>query len=173
MMKKLYSLVAFIALTTTINTHTMDPERHPMFKLLDTFIPEHDTTTNWRAVFGILQKLVLDKNLFTVNEYLSQHGLTLLCQAVEDDDFLAAKILLEEYHANPNKSTVLTGMTPLMIACSQGNIEMIVLLLEHDADPSIKNSQGHDSFYFAQMNARYNSIHNDTGLRILKTYKQQ
>jgi len=172
-MKKIYSFISYIAIIATINTYAMQPERHSVFTALDTLMPEYGTAANWQAIFSFLQKLVYEGNIFTVNDYFSQYGLTLLCQAAEDDDFLATKILLEQYNANPNKGTKSTGMTPLMIACHNGNIELVVLLLRHGANPSIKNKEGHDSFYFAQKYAQYDLLHDNTILRILKTYQLQ
>ena len=175
-MKKLYSLLACAAITATITTHAMDPNtRNPLFKLIDPFIGNtvRGTSSNWQGIFSILQKLTSNGLVpFTVNEYLSPEGHTLLCHAIEDNDFLAAKILIEKYNANPNGKT-LTGMTPLMFACKDGYEDLVVLLLQHGADPLIQNNNGNDSFFFAETYAKYNIMKDDTVLRILKTYKRK
>lgn len=165
-MKKIYSFMSFVALITTITTHTMDPERHPMFKLLDQFIAVNVPTINWEAIFVILEKLVYESNQFTVNEYRSNEGSTLLYKAAEDDDIAAAKKLLLKYRANPNISTA-TGMTPLMAACYNGNVNMVKMLLEYGADPSKRNNLGNDSFYFAQRQAHINHVRGNNILRML------
>jgi hypothetical protein len=172
-MKKLYSLMACAAIAMAINTHAMDPERHSFFTLIDQFIGNNmlGTTSNWRAIFGILQKLVIEGNVFTVNDYFSKQGLTLLCQAVYDNDLLAAKILLETYNANPNGKSASSGMTPLMFACMKGYADIAMLLLQHGANPLIQNKKGNNSFFFAQTYAKHNFYKDDTVLRILQTYK--
>ena len=171
-MKKLYSLIAFTVIAIISTTHAMQPARDPLFKLLDQFVPATGTA-DWNAVFTILQKLVQEGRTFTVNEYFSLGGLTLLCQAVQDGNFLATKMLIEEYGANPNGKTAASGVTPLMIACADGDVQIVKLLLKHGADPFIKNNRGNDSFFFAETYARYSPVKDDTVLQILKTYKSQ
>ncbi len=174
-MKKFYSIIAFIALATTLNVYTMDPERNPMFKLIDQFIGSDalGTPTNWDAVFALLKTLAKEGNAFTANEYSSQDGLTLLSKAAEDNDVLAAKKLLGLWNAKPNAAMIRNGMTPLMIACFNGNIEMARLLIEYGANPYIKNNEGHDSFYFAERYYQMNSnIRNRNLLNILRAYSQ-
>lgn len=179
-MKKAYFLIAISIIATTITIHAMDPvmdpnnTRNPLVKLIDTFIGStaNEISSNWHGIFTTLDKLSSGGfTPFTVNEYLSPEGHTLLCHAIQDNDFLAAKILLEKYGANPNGKT-LTGMTPLMFACKDGYVDMVVLLLQHGANPLIQNINGKDSFFFAATYAKYNIMQDDTVLRILKTYRR-
>ena len=174
-MNKLYSLIVFIALATTINTHTMDPVRHPMFdNLIDQLIGNDalGTTTNWDAIFAVLKKLSADGNAFTANEYTSPENLTLLAKAAEDNNLLAAKKLLALWNARPNTATQRNGMTPLMIASFNGSIEMVKLFMEWGGNPYIKNNEGHDSFYFAEKYYQMNpNVRNRAILDILKLYQ--
>ena len=175
-MKKLYSLIALVTLATTINLYTMDPERHPLFKLMDQFIGNDTlgTYTNWDAVFALLKEFDQEGHAFTANEYLSQDYTTLLFKAAEDNNIMAAQRLLGIYKAIPNRATIRNGMTPLMIASFNGNTEMVKLLMKWGADPYIKNNQGHDSFYFAERYYQLNPrARNRIVLNILKAYNPQ
>lgn len=72
------------------------------------------------------------------------HGATALFMAVDDDKIDLARILLE-FGANPNTKTGVyidgTGdLTPLHIAFRSK--KLLKLLLEHGADPSVKDSKG-------------------------------
>jgi len=170
-MKKLYSVIAFITLAATPNMYTMDPQRHPLFNLMDQFIGTSDTATNWDAIFALLKKLSAEGNAFTANEYLTQDGLTLLSKAAEDNNVLAARKLLALWSAKPNAATISNGTTPLMIASFNGNIEMVRLLMKYGANPNIKNNAGKDSFYFTERYYQMNpNIQNRNLLNILRSY---
>lgn len=173
-MKKLYSMIASIALLATINVYTMDPARSPMFELLDQFVGNDalGTITNWDAIFAMLKTLAEKGNAFTANEYISPDNLTLLAKAAEDNNISAAKRLLGLWKAQPNTATRRNGMTPLMIACFNGNIQMIRLLMEWGANPYIKNNEGHDSFHFAERYYQLNpNVRNKNILNLLKIYQ--
>lgn len=181
-MNRIYLLIACSAIIATINIHTMDrptmdpDKRDPLFTLLDPVVGNSalGEPSNWDAIFSLLQKLSPDTKTiaFTVNEYLSQQGFTLLCHAIEDNNFLAVKTLLENFYANPNRKNALTGMTPLMFACKDGYAEIALLLLQHGADPLIQNNNGNDSFFFAETYVKYNK-YDDTILRLLQSYKRK
>lgn len=171
-MKKLYSLIVFISLATC-SMQPMDPVRDPLFILIDEFVGNDalGIPTNWDAVFAILKKIVQEGNAFTVNEYFSTDYMTLLAKAAEDNNINAARRLILEYKAQPNRALKRNGMTPLMIACFNGNLEMIETLMELGADPYLQNNGGNSSFDFAEKYYLMNpSITNKSLLNALKAY---
>jgi ankyrin repeat protein len=50
-----------------------------------------------------------------------------------------AKLLLDS-QANPNLQQSNTGYTALMFACKGGHLDTVKVLMEHGADPLIRNS---------------------------------
>jgi ankyrin repeat protein len=168
-MNKLYSIIVLMSIATAVTIHAMDPERHPLFESIDYFLRNNTlgTETNWTAILALLEEFVYKGNTFTVNEYFSPQGLTLLCLAAEDGKYWVVKKLLLQYKAKPNNYSPRSRLTPLMIACLQGEIEIVKLLLEFGADPYMKSAQGHDSFYFAEKYCQYNPVSNKTILKML------
>ena len=66
------------------------------------------------------------------------------------------KVLLH-YDADPNEGDD-QGITPLMLACgscTQTNIPVISLLLEHGGDPVYQDSEGKDAFDYCPFTAEY------------------
>ena len=47
-----------------------------------------------------------------------------------------------------------SGNTPLHWAALNGHVEVLVLLLQHGADPSILNAAGHDALFEAELNEK-------------------
>lgn len=80
--------------------HTMEQEeyrRPEIYQLLDSLtIPA--TGINWSAVFAILDEM---QGTIDVNEYTTTMDETLLVAAVSENNFLAAKTLLDKYHLTP------------------------------------------------------------------------
>ncbi|CAI8025558.1 Putative ankyrin repeat protein RF_1099 [Geodia barretti] len=59
----------------------------------------------------------------------------------EQGDSEMAKLLLDS-QANPNLQQSNTGYTALMFACKGGHLDTVKVLMEHGADPLIRNSAG-------------------------------
>ncbi len=64
-----------------------------------------------------------------------------LCRAVENNDLAAANSALGQL-GNPNVKCPGSGLTPLMIACGYGYLELTKWLLQQGADPNCTDSQG-------------------------------
>ena len=57
-----------------------------------------------------------------------------------------------------------SGMTPLCVVSSSGNVEMVAMLLKHRADPNVRSAAMHDATdvrmpFRADMNARTRSLY--------------
>ena len=62
---------------------------------------------------------------------------------------LALMELLIEIGANVNMKEYYTGKTALHYAADMGHLEIVTLLLEHDADINVKNNRGTNALHFA------------------------
>lgn len=166
-MKKLYSIVANIALVavmTTSNIHAMnptEPERPQIWRLIDGFI-NTPQGTEWHAIFSMLDKM---QGTIFINNYRDEEGSPLLNRAVTEGNFLATKILCTKYNADPNLQDETYGNTPLISAVKGNNIGMVLFLLRHGANPSIRDYEDYSSFDHA---ANKNDI-----LNLLNSYRQR
>ncbi|WP_049748332.1 ankyrin repeat domain-containing protein [Mycolicibacterium goodii] len=79
-----------------------------------------------------------------------QMGFTPLHSALVHDSYDAAKILIDA-GANPNLQDK-WGNTPLkyVIGNNKKTVEIVILLLEHEADPTIENHYGHSPLSLAK-----------------------
>ena len=57
--------------------------------------------------------------------------------------------MLLELNANPNKKTTIEGDTPLIVALEEGYSDIVKLLLENGADPTIRNNKGISAYDLA------------------------
>src|SRR5438477_10130955 len=99
------------------------------------------------------------KGIISVNEYTTFNwNYSLLWLAVKKNNVAIAKTLLEKYKADPNRLTYIpyeegeepSSMFPLMLACQNSDIAMIKLLLQHGANPNLRNEEGKNSFCYAK-----------------------
>lgn len=68
-------------------------------------------------------------------------GNTPIHLAVMNRRIIVSKVLLEEGGANPNIADD-EGKTPLMLACQEGQTDLVQLLLENGADTQLKDHRG-------------------------------
>jgi hypothetical protein len=130
--------------------------RPAIYKMIDPLVEKKD----WPAIFAILDQM---QGTIDVNEYRRAgiDGWLLLSKAVTDENFLAAKMLLEKYKANPNlKDSIKAfglwndGYSPFMYAVVAGDLAMAKLLLQNKANPNFiisdnKFSKGETPLIFA------------------------
>ncbi|HEX4069055.1 MAG TPA: ankyrin repeat domain-containing protein [Candidatus Babeliales bacterium] len=112
--------------------------RPAIYKMIDPLVEKRD----WPAIFAMLDQM---QGVIDVNEY-RDGSWSLLYLAAFEDNFLAAKTLLEKYKANPNlKDHINTrlwddGYSPFMFAIaassSYGDLAMVKLFLQHGANPN-------------------------------------
>ena len=121
--------------------------RPAVYKMIDPLVEAR----NWPAIFSMLDQM---QGVISVNEYRTDFDASpLLVEAVIDQNFLAAKKLLEKYHANPNLTIGKlnnAGYSPLMFACSLGDLAMVKLLLQHKADLNLATEWGQTAFTMAE-----------------------
>ena len=67
-------------------------------------------------------------------------------------DFI--KVLLEEEGIDVNKSNPSGTMFPLLMACEEGLLDVVLLLLDHGAKPNVETSDGRTPLIAACQNAR-------------------
>jgi ankyrin repeat protein len=79
------------------------------------------------------------KNPWMVNEVFGDYKITPLHAAVDCNAIDYAKVLIEEYHANVNVQDI-NGETPLHIAAKDNYLNIIDLLLQSNADISLRNN---------------------------------
>jgi ankyrin repeat protein len=98
----------------------------------------------------------LHKNL---NEYIhpeedNKDSTTLLMYAIKyrQKDFI--KVLLEEEAIDINKSNPSGTIFPLLMACEEGLLDVVLLLLDYKAKPNIETSDGRTPLIAACQNAR-------------------
>jgi hypothetical protein len=163
-MKKLL-LSGIVALHTFVSMQAMEPARPQVWKILDAVLPTSrlDPVKDWAAVFKLLDEM---KGIINVNEYRTvYYPTTLLTLAVERNLFAVAQLLLEKYGANPSAN----NNTALIQACATGDIPMIQLLMQHGANPYLKDRHsGVDAFEFV----RFFQKNNPAILKILNEYKK-
>ena len=146
-MKKSCLLSGMMMLGVIANVNAMMPNRPVIAPELDALAQKR----NWHAIFVKLNQMQGD----IVNKYITIDGGTLLIDAVIDGNSAAAKILLEKYNANPDIAIVAEhpssgGATPLMLACMRGNTAMVKLLLDHKANPYLKDKWGKTVYAYAK-----------------------
>ena len=97
--------------------------------------------TQWAVAFGKLNilKLLLQSRA-DVNKQNSK-GATALCYAVEQNNYEAVKVLLNDDDIQVDKKTR-NGWTPLLKACLTRYLNIAVLLLNKGADVNSQNNQG-------------------------------
>jgi ankyrin repeat protein len=79
------------------------------------------------------------------------NGRTALMYAASGD-FAETIGLLLKRGADVNVQGTLEGFTPLMTAAAEGQVEVVRLLLDHDADRSLKDTDGDTALTFARQN---------------------
>jgi ankyrin repeat protein len=90
--------------------------------------------------------LVLNEDGYTCYHYVSEIGDIKMIQ------------MLEEHGDDPNKTTG-SGLTPLMLASSKGNIPVILLLVKNGADLDSKDFQlGWTALHWAVYNNQYEAV---------------
>jgi len=72
-----------------------------------------------------------------------------LFYAVRNDLTEQVKQALEEEGLNPNEARLQDGLTPLHVAVGKGNDDIVALLLDHGADPSLTQGQGGTALHMA------------------------
>jgi hypothetical protein len=161
-MKKSYLLSGMIAFGAIVGINASEARRPETYKMLDVAVGDLKNI-NWPAVFATLD---LMPGVITVNEYRSSWGESLLYMAVMSANFIAAKELLEKYHANPNlgktgfkrfkqkEETPLLGLLSRMgkrgmFVARKNDLTMVKLLLMYGADPYMQDSDG-DCFWHAE-----------------------
>lgn len=65
-----------------------------------------------------------------------------LIEAAENNNLKELQKALNDSKANINEISTKSGMTALMHACRNGREDMVILLLDKGANPSIQNSWG-------------------------------
>ncbi|XP_015202177.1 ankyrin repeat domain-containing protein 22 isoform X2 [Lepisosteus oculatus] len=72
-----------------------------------------------------------------------------ICQAAYDNDLREVVRLLRKDPKNLNAQDVISGDTPLIAACRQGHIRIVMYLLEKKADVSLRNKKKRTSLHYA------------------------
>ena len=80
-------------------------------------------------------------------------GAATLHAAVDEGDAEAVKMLLGlRYNVDPNLALTNTGVTALLMAAEADDLEMVKILLEHNADPNkVTADYGHSALYMAML----------------------
>ncbi|KAJ8964536.1 hypothetical protein NQ314_004831 [Rhamnusium bicolor] len=90
-----------------------------------------------------------------------------ICQAIEENNTVGCVRLLEEYPHYINKFTG-EGYTPFLVACANGNTQIVKLMLRKGADVKLKSMKGESPFYLATFYyIKYPQIKNATCIREL------
>ena len=99
-----------------------------------------------------LHQAVLDNDITEVENLLknpfrsidaTSRGRTALAYAVIQNNYKIAKFLLEN-GATPDIPIVVTGFYPIHIAASNGNLEMVKLLVKYGSNPQLKTISPND-----------------------------
>lgn len=90
--------------------------------------------------------ILLENADINARNFLGQTALHIACSSFKPHELIKALLALD---ANCNVGDV-DGTTPLMIATTDGNIQIIKLLLEAKADPGCKNDAGQTAGDLAQ-----------------------
>lgn len=133
-MKKLYW--GLMALCFVMNVGAMENDRiKRAYKRLDIIIGESTAQgTSWSSVFSVLNSV---PNV--VNTYIAYTRETLLQRALEEENFVAAKRLLQQFHADPHRIVNFRDLTPLQIAREHSRAagaQEVIALLESYGDES-------------------------------------
>lgn len=75
--------------------------------------------------------------------------------AISKGDIETVKRFIK-YGANINK--IVNNMTPLMVAARFNQVEIIKILLENGAEPSLENERGYTALHFAEFGKSAESI---------------
>lgn len=170
-MKKSYILSIVISLIAISEVNAMKPQRPEAHKMIDKALGGYTSTTTWLSaatwahwseIFAVLDSM---KNDINIDEYRTPiDDFTLLLRAIRDNNFVATKMLLEKYHANPNIGNE-SNRIPLIYAIQQKkDLPLIKLLLTHKADPYLKDHFNKNAFDYANKNPAI--------LELLNSYKQ-
>ncbi len=125
LMKKSYLLSGMLILVSGVVAYAMEPARPREFRMIDMALAKHD----WHTIFDLLEAVP-----GLVDAYETPRAYTLLYYTIRQSDFLKAKILLEKYGADLNRT--------LYLAVFDEDIPMIKFLLEHGANPDESRKEG-------------------------------
>jgi ankyrin repeat protein len=104
------------------------------------------------ALHGLLAEC---QTLIRLGADVNKPGWTPLHYAATRGHLAVMNLLLDEHAYIDAESP--NGTTPLMMAAYYGTTSAVKLLLEADADPTLKNKLGLNAFDFAQSNNRLES----------------
>ncbi len=144
MNKKYFSLsiITFFSVASLFQSiYTMSPDTPPrdpaVYHMLDSLVPIGQPVKSWKSIFALLDRMM---GVIDVNEYTDLEGNTLLISAIKENNFIAAKTLLEKYHADPNMQVINNfgiSITPLSMAYTvynaTGDLTMFDLLNHYGA----------------------------------------
>lgn len=85
---------------------------------------------------------------------LNQDEETFLDAAIFGDEDVIKAIIAKNINVNIQDDV---GNTALILACMEGHIQVVELLIKANADKSIVNKHGNDALYYAKRN-NYNDI---------------
>ncbi|WP_416487666.1 ankyrin repeat domain-containing protein [Brachyspira hyodysenteriae] len=85
---------------------------------------------------------------------LNQDEETFLDAAIFGDEDVIKAIITKNINVNIQDDV---GNTALILACMEGHIQVVELLIKANADKSIVNKHGNDALYYAKRN-NYNDI---------------
>jgi len=94
-----------------------------------------------------MAKMLLEAGATT--DVKTEIGFNALMYAVLNKNMPITKLLLD-YKANINEQESLIGLTPLLLAITNNDIEMVSFLLENNADPTIVDSTGQSALTYAE-----------------------
>jgi hypothetical protein len=122
--------------------------RPAIYKMIDSLIKSewnaakdmYEYIIEWAKIFGVIDSM---QGAISVNEYKTTWGDPLLWLAVDQENFLATKTLLEKYHANPNISgclgehganEVCIKKSLVSLARRNKDLAIVILLRQHGAN---------------------------------------
>lgn len=104
----------------------------------------------------IIQLVIISLIIIPFNRIyaLNQDEETFLDAAIFGDEDVIKKIIDKNINVNIQDDV---GNTALILACMEGHIKVVELLIKANADKSIVNKHGNDALFYAKRN-NYNDI---------------